>query len=60
MLKELGVTPDNPYFLDHNDERTFVLYDPPHLIKNIRNNMKKHGFVLNGNLIKWQYVEDLY
>ena len=60
MVNELGVTTDRPYFFNHDGEKVYVLYDPPHLIKNIRNNMKKHGFELNGKMIKWQYVEDLF
>ena len=43
--KQLGITVEEPYFL-HNNREVFCMYDPPHLLKNIRNNLKKHGFVV--------------
>lgn len=61
MLRQMGVTADQPYFLDRDGEKVFVLYDPPHLVKNTRNNFKSHGFILPGNKkIMWKYVQDLY
>ena len=36
------------------------MFDPPHLIKNIRNNFKKSGFTLNSESIKWEYVEQFF
>ena len=32
------------------------MYDPPCLLKNMRNNFKKHGFVIGDNEIKWDHV----
>ena len=42
MLEKLGVSTDTPY-MRINDHKVFVSYDPPHLIKNVRNNLKKMG-----------------
>lgn len=38
----------------------YFLYDPPHLLKSVRNNLMKHDFVVKGNPVKWKYVVDLY
>lgn len=55
----LGVTQLKPYFSFH-DEKVFVIYDPPHLLKNIRNNFKKHGFVIEGKSVKWDHISQFY
>ena len=34
----------------------FVMYDPPHLIKNVRNNPKKHGFIVEDHHVDWRYI----
>jgi hypothetical protein len=54
-----GVTVDKPYFV-HDDRKVYVMYDPPHLLKNIRNNLHKHGFLYNDDPIKWKYVVQFY
>ena len=35
----LDISVDKPYF-ECSDREIFVMYDPPHLLKNIRNNLK--------------------
>ena len=54
-----GVSVGQPYFT-YNGHKVYALYDPPHLLKNIRNNFKRHGFLWKGNEIKWKYVSDFY
>ena len=54
-----GVSVEQPYFI-HNDQKVYAMYDPPHLLKNIRNNFKRHGFMWKENEIKWQHVSDFY
>ena len=46
-IESLGkVTCDKPFItVDHKN--ISVIYDPPHLLKNVRNNFKKHGFVVH-------------
>ena len=51
----LKVTTDQPFFI-HKGSKIFVMYDPPHLVKNIRNNMKSQGFKVAGKLVSWDYV----
>ena len=44
MIKSLNVTPGSPFFANDGN-KIFVMFDPPHLIKNTRNNFRKHGFL---------------
>ena len=53
------VSLEKPYFL-HNKKKVFVFYDPPHLLKSIRNNFKKTGFHWKGSYISWDHVTDFY
>ena len=54
-----NVTLNKPY-IKYDDKKTFVLYDPPHLWKNILNNLKKTDFEINGKIVSWQYTADFY
>jgi hypothetical protein len=54
-----NVSVQQPFIL-HSNRPIFVIYDPPHLLKNIRNNLKKHGFVYNGKLILWKHIEQFH
>ncbi len=60
---ELGVTAEKPFFL-HGLRKVHVMYDPPHLLKNNRNNLKRHGFSVPTEAgcadILWQHVVDFY
>lgn len=55
----LGATVDKPYF-ELNEEKIFVMYDLPHLLKNIRNNLKISGFSIGEEEISWQHIETFY
>ena len=55
----LNVTVEQPYFR-HGDDTVIVMYDPPHLVKNIRNNLKNNGFVVDGNSVSWDHLEAFY
>ena len=43
LKKHLGVTVDNHYFM-YNGKHNLTMYDPPHLLKNTRNNLKCSGY----------------
>ena len=58
-LEGLGVTEEAPYFM-HGGRQIFVVYDPPHLLKNMRNNLKKTGFKINDMCIRWEYIKEFY
>jgi len=51
-------------FLFHGSKKVYVIYDPPHLLKNIRNNLKKHDFVWgsgeNRQNVYWKHVSEFY
>ncbi|GFO09646.1 transposable element p transposase [Plakobranchus ocellatus] len=59
VTKFLGVSSATPYFM-HNGTQYFVIYDPPHLIKSIRNNLHKSGLKCGTSEISWKYVEAFY
>lgn len=37
-----------------------VFYDPPHLIKGMRNNLLSKDVIFNGKLATWQDIVDVY
>ena len=55
----LGITVDKPFF-QYNEKKVLVMYDPPHLLKNVRNNFKKSGYVVGSKKVLWQHIEDFY
>ena len=44
LLRELNITPEKPWFT-HNGKKIICLFDPPHLIKAIRNNLINYNFI---------------
>ncbi|CAB4024778.1 Hypothetical predicted protein [Paramuricea clavata] len=58
FISELGITPERPWFL-HNGVKIFYLYDPPHIIKAIRNNLINYNFQFDGKLASWTDIEIL-
>ena len=50
---------DKPFFV-HQEKKVFVLYDPPHLIKNVRNNLKKNGFQVGDQDVGWNFIREFY
>ena len=58
-MQLLGITSNQPFFL-HNGIRIHHFYDPPHLLKNIRNNLKHTGFKQNDLIISWEYIKAFY
>ena len=59
LFSLLKTSADKPY-LEVLGSKVYVLYDPPHLIKSIRNKFKKHGFVRDGELVEWEHVKEFY
>ncbi|XP_025107337.1 uncharacterized protein LOC112572044 [Pomacea canaliculata] len=57
--KQFNISESHPFLL-HNNGKIFFMYDPPHLLKNICNNLKKHGFLVNGSLCSWEHVENFF
>ncbi|XP_023233745.1 uncharacterized protein LOC111633412 [Centruroides sculpturatus] len=59
MRKLLGVTAEKP-FIEINDEKIYFFHDLPHLIKSVRNNLKKYYFYCNGKLCSWPHIDPFY
>ena len=59
MLASLGVTVSNPTFTC-NGVTIVAMYDPPHLLKSIRNNLMRNGFMVGANRVSWQYVKEFH
>lgn len=59
MSKLLGVTSECPYFY-HEDNKIVYLFDTPHLLKSVRNNLLKHRFEIDGNIVSWEFIERFY
>ena len=53
------VTIDRPYVMYEN-RKIFVFYDPPHLFKNVRNNVKKADPRIDEGVVNWQHIVDFY
>ena len=59
LTRELGVTPSQPW-LTHEGRKIFYLFDPPHLIKAIRNNLMKYNFQFGKFVASWKDIRILY
>ena len=44
----------------HGNKQVFVFYDPPHLLKNVRNNLKKADLRVGEKIVSWQHIVDFY
>ena len=44
------VSVERPYFV-HNNKTIYAMYDPPHLLKNVRNNLKKGNLHYNNQTV---------
>lgn len=54
-----GITPEKPFFLVDN-EKVFYIFDVPHLIKAVRNNLIKYDFHFGEKVASWQHIVDFY
>ena len=59
FVREMGITPENPWFL-HNGRKIVYLFDTPHIIKAVRNNLIKYDFHFDGKVASWKDIEALY
>lgn len=61
--KRLGATLENPFILNRfdNDNKVYLILDPPHMIKLARNCLGNNGVLYDGNggEINWQYICNL-
>jgi len=59
MFDLFGSTVDKPY-VDVAGQTVHFLYDPPHLLKCLRNNLMKYDFQIDDRKVSWQYIVDFY
>jgi hypothetical protein len=57
--KFLKVSVESPYFV-WNDNKIYTMFDPPHLLKSIRNNVMKHDIYVGDSVVSWKYIAKLY
>lgn len=54
-----GVTPEKPH-IKMNNSKIFVVYDTPHLIKSVRNNLLTKDFFIENKRISWKDIVKTY
>jgi hypothetical protein len=59
FVREMHITPENPWFL-HNGRKIAFLFDAPHIIKAMRNNLIKYDYHFDGKVASWRDIETLY
>ncbi|KAK9709679.1 Transposase protein [Popillia japonica] len=59
VAHSLQITPEKPYF-HVNEEKIVYMFDTPHLIKALRNNLLKYKFVSEEKEIRWDYITQFY
>ena len=52
FYETMRVTEDKPY-LEMHGKQYFTIFDPPHLLKSIRNNLMKYQFLFDGKTATW-------
>ena len=40
--------------------RIHIIFDPPHIIKSVRNNLMRHNINIDGNIVSWNHIRMLY
>ncbi|XP_044740044.1 uncharacterized protein LOC123301372 [Chrysoperla carnea] len=61
MFKKHKMTPTKPFFkVPGYDHKIYFIYDPPHLLKSIRNNLFKKHFKYDGGYARWSVLEKIF
>ena len=55
----LCITPENPWFI-HKGQKYFLMVDPLHLMKCVRNNLMKYTFKFKNYQAQWKDIEQFY
>ncbi|CAG4957376.1 unnamed protein product [Colias eurytheme] len=58
-LKGMGVNADTPYFYIQGS-KIFSIFDVPHIMKNLRNNLLTNNFIWDGKEVSFKDVVNLY
>lgn len=58
VIECLGVSEEKPYFM-FKEKKIFVVFDIPHLLKCVRNNLMANDFVVDGEVVTWRSIANL-
>lgn len=58
-MHRLGVKDGQPFFV-YNNIKYHALYDVPHLIKSVRNQLLKYNFQLDNHIISWYDIRETF
>lgn len=58
LARKLNINVNRTYFI-YNNVKIFFFYDPPHLLKSVRNNLNKYDLLYKGNLVKWSFIKQV-
>jgi hypothetical protein len=59
VFRRLGVTENKPFF-KYESNQVVCMYDPPHLLKSVRNNLADHGYTAGTENISWEYIKKFH
>ena len=59
-LEGLGATAARPKFTTENGNDVYTMYDPPQLVKNLRNNMLRYDILIGNDVVSFDYISTLF
>jgi hypothetical protein len=59
-LTTLGVTTDEPFFKSSSGSEVYCMHDPPHLIKNVRNNLLTNDILIDNKVVSFDHIVKLF
>ena len=59
FAKDQGVSTNKPYF-EMRGKKYFVIFDPPHLLKSVRNNLLKYKLEFGHKTASWDDIKSFY
>jgi len=59
LCRILNVTSEFP-FITYNEDKIYFMYDTPHLLKPVRNNLKKFHFIYESSCYSWDDIVQFY
>ncbi|XP_043461559.1 uncharacterized protein LOC122507178 isoform X2 [Leptopilina heterotoma] len=59
IVTKWDITSKKPYFV-RNQHKIFIIFDPPHLLKSLRNNLLTKILNYNGGKISWKELEAVF
>ena len=59
FTQDQGVTVQRP-FLEMRGKRYYIIFDPPHLLKSLRNNLLKYNFWFENKIASWDHIKTFY